>query len=161
MVLGDSYGDSQTLVPPEPSVTERFTSFRVWTGLASRHTSNSSSKFSRKGEERAALIASAEHHEPDPQWTAGVRLMLTDPALFGEYLKANAAAEQEIAAAVAERTGTKPTDMYPRLVAAATGAAHRVATDQWLHADPPVPLWPLIRDSLRLTAAGLPDPSVS
>ncbi len=105
--------------------------------------------------------AGAEHHEPDLQWTAGVRLMLTDPALFGEYLKANAAAEQEIAAAVAERTGTKPTDMYPRLVAAATGAAHRVATDQWLHADPPVPLWPLIRDSLRLTAAGLPDPSVS
>jgi AcrR family transcriptional regulator len=105
--------------------------------------------------------AGAEHHEPDPQWTAGVRLMLTNPALFGEYLKANAAAEKELAAAIAERTGTEPTDMYPRLVAAATGAAQRVATDQWLHADPPVPLWPLIREALRLTAAGLPDPSAS
>lgn len=105
--------------------------------------------------------AGGEHDEPDPQWTAGVRLMLTDPALFGEYLKANAATEQELAAAVAERTGTEPTDMYPRLVAAATGAAHRTATDHWLHADPPVPLRPLIREALRLTAAGLPDPSVS
>lgn len=106
-------------------------------------------------------LAGPEHHEPDPQWTAGVRVMLTDPALFGEYLKANAAAEKELAAAVADRTGTKPADMYPRLVAAATGAAHRVATDQWLHADPPVPLAPLLREALRLTAAGLPDPSAS
>lgn len=103
----------------------------------------------------------AEHDEPDPQWTAGVRLMMTDPALFGEYLKANAAAERELAAAVAERTGLAPTDMYPRLIAAATGAVHRVATDQWVHADPPVPLSPLIREALRLTAAGLPDPSAS
>ena len=87
--------------------------------------------------------------------------MLTNPALFGEYLKANAAAEKELAAAIAERTGTKPMDMYPRLVAAATGAAQRVATDQWLRADPPVPLWPLIQEALRLTAAGLPDPSTS
>jgi AcrR family transcriptional regulator len=103
----------------------------------------------------AALMAqTGENRPPDPQWTAGVRLMLTDPALLGEYLKANAAAERECAAAIAERTGTAPTDMYPQLVAAAIGAAHRIATDQWVRADPPVPLAPLVREAMRMVGEG-------
>src|ERR687886_586117 len=61
--------------------------------------------------------------EPDPaqpgppaEWTAGVRLLLARPELRGEFVKAAAAAERELAAAVAERTGTDPArDMYPRL----------------------------------------------
>lgn len=100
-----------------------------------------------------------EHHEPDPQWTGGVRLMMAEPALVGEYLKANAQAEQACAAAIAERTGTLPTDMYPRLVAAAIGAANQAAIEQWLRADPPMPLAALLTEALRLIAAGLPDPS--
>jgi len=96
---------------------------------------------------------------PDPQWTAGVRLMLSEPALVGEFLKAGMAAERECAAAIAERIGVKPTDMYPQLVAAAMEAARRTAIEQWLHADPPVPLAPLLREALRQIAAGLPDPS--
>jgi AcrR family transcriptional regulator len=92
----------------------------------------------------------------DPQWTAGVRLMLTDPALVGEYLKASTASEVEWRAVIAERTGTAPTDLYPQLVAAAMGAAHRVAINQWLHADPPEPLAALLREALRQIAAGLP-----
>jgi AcrR family transcriptional regulator len=107
----------------------------------------------------AALLSQYGAGEPGEGWTAGVRLMLTDPALFGEYLKANAAAERACAAAIAERLGSSPTDMYPRLVAAAMGAAHRVATDQWLHADPPVSLEVLMRDALRQLAAGLPEPT--
>jgi AcrR family transcriptional regulator len=103
--------------------------------------------------------AGGERYNPDPQWTAGVRLMLTDQALFGEYLKANVAAELELAAAVAMRTGTEPTDVYPQLVAAAVGAAHRVATGRWLLADPPVALGALLRDNLRRVADGLRDPS--
>jgi AcrR family transcriptional regulator len=109
----------------------------------------------------AAVLSHAggPHDEPDPQWTAGVRLMLSEPSLVGEYLKAGAQAEQACAAAIAERTGTQPTDLYPRLVAAAIGAANQAATEQWLRADPPVPLAPLLRDALRQIAAGLPDPS--
>lgn len=106
-----------------------------------------------------AFLAHAGHEQPDPQWTAGVRLMLTEPALIGEFLKANAAAEQECTAVIAERTGTRPDDMYPRLVAAAMWAAHRAATDQWVRADPPVALASLVREALRQFAAGLPDPS--
>ncbi len=99
-----------------------------------------------------------ERAGPEPEWIAGVRLMLSEPALQGEYLKAALAAERECAVAIAERTGTEAQDMYPQLVAAAIGAAIKAANDQWLRADPPVPLAPLLRDALSQLAAGLPPP---
>jgi hypothetical protein len=49
--------------------------------------------------------------------------------------------------------------MYPWLVAAAIGAAIRVANEQWLRAEPPVPLGPLLHDALSQIAAGLPAPT--
>ena len=100
-----------------------------------------------------------DDRQPDSQWTAGVKLMLTEPALIGEYLKASMAAERECAAAIAERIGAAPVDMYPQLVAAAMDAARRTAVEQWLRADPPNQLGPLLREALRQIAAGLPDPS--
>jgi AcrR family transcriptional regulator len=95
---------------------------------------------------------------PEPEWIAGVRLMLSEPALQGEFLKAAMAADRECAVAIAERTGARARDMYPQLVAAAIGAAIQVANDQWLRADPPVPLASLLRDALSQVAAGLPAP---
>ena len=108
-----------------------------------------------------AVVAQAgdEHSTPDPEWTAGVRLMVSEPELQAEFLKAGVAAERECAAVVAMRTGTDADrDLYPWLVAAAIGAAIRVANERWLHADPPVPLAPLLRDALSQIAAGLPPP---
>ncbi|TQM03951.1 TetR family transcriptional regulator [Pseudonocardia kunmingensis] len=106
--------------------------------------------------ERYAL---GQHDDgPDPRWVAGVRLMMGEPALQGEVLKATAAAATELAAAVGERTGTDARDMYPRLVAGAVLAAAQVCTDQWLHADPPVQMAPLLRAALGQLAAGLPVP---
>ena len=108
-----------------------------------------------------AVVAQAgdERASPEPEWTAGVRLMLSEPALQGEYLKAATAADRECAVAIAERTATDAArDMYPQLVAAAIGAAIQVANDQWLRADPPVPLAPLLRDALSQVASGLPAP---
>jgi AcrR family transcriptional regulator len=108
-----------------------------------------------------AVLANAgdERASPEPAWTAGVRLMLSEPALQGEYLRAAMAADRECAVAIAERTGTDAArDMYPQLVAAAIGAAIQVANDQWIRADPPVPLAPLLRDALSQVAAGLPAP---
>jgi len=97
---------------------------------------------------------------PDPEWTSGVRLMLGEPALLGEFLKAGADGQRELADVIAERTGTNAErDLYPRLVAVAIGAAIQVSNDQWLQANPPVPLAPLVRDALALLAAGLPVPS--
>ncbi|MEW2144404.1 TetR family transcriptional regulator [Micromonospora vinacea] len=94
------------------------------------------------------------------QWAAGVRTMLAEPALQGERLRATALAEAELAAAVAERTGTDlATDMYPRLVAAAASAAVSVAMQHYLDsADPPAPIDHLITDAFTQVAAGLPAP---
>lgn len=95
---------------------------------------------------------------PDKQWIAGVRLMLSEPALQGEMQKANAVAQAALAEAVAERTGTDAGAVGPQLVAAAVGAALTVAVDQWMRADPPPPLGPLLRDVLDRLASGLPIP---
>ncbi|MBE3014341.1 TetR family transcriptional regulator [Microbispora sp. NEAU-D428] len=106
-----------------------------------------------------AMGESYDARQPDQQWQTGIQLMISEPSLQGEMLKANAIAEDELAAAIAERTGTDVArDLYPRLVAGAAGAAIRVAMDQWLRADPPVPVRPLIEDALDRLAAGLPEP---
>ncbi|WP_328808595.1 acyl-CoA-like ligand-binding transcription factor [Nonomuraea montanisoli] len=108
--------------------------------------------------------ADRAHESPDAEVLGGIRLIAAEPALQAEALKAALAADSELAAAVAERTGTERTgtdpgrDMYPRLVAGAVTTAVHVATEQWLRADPPVPLVPLLREALRQVAAGLPAP---
>jgi AcrR family transcriptional regulator len=103
--------------------------------------------------------ADPDDSPPTAEWTAGVQLLVEQPELRGEFVKAATAAERELASAVAERTGTDADrDMYPRLVAAAVGAAIQVASEQWMRADPPVALAPLLDDALRQFAAGLPDP---
>jgi AcrR family transcriptional regulator len=109
-----------------------------------------------------AVVAQAgdERATPEPEWIVGVRLMLSEPELQGEFLKASVAGERECAVVVAERTGTDAgRDMYPWLVAAAVSAAIRVASEQWLRADPAVPLAPLLREALIQIAAGLPAPA--
>ena len=109
-----------------------------------------------------AVVAQAdgERASPEPEWIAGVRLMLSEPELQGEFLRAGAAAERECAIVIAERTGgAADRALDPRLVAAAIGAAIRVANEQWLRAEPPVPLAPLLRDALTQIAAGLPAPA--
>ncbi|MFG1862047.1 acyl-CoA-like ligand-binding transcription factor [Microbispora bryophytorum] len=106
-----------------------------------------------------AMGAEYDARQPDQQWQTGIRLMISEPSLQGEMLKADAIAEDELAAAIAERTGTDVArDLYPRLVAGAAGAAIRVAMDYWLRSDPPVPVKPLIEDALDRLSAGLPEP---
>ncbi|WP_271220863.1 TetR family transcriptional regulator [Streptosporangium carneum] len=93
------------------------------------------------------------------RWRDALRLLLAEPALQGEVLKANAAAQDELAKAVAERTGTDVAhDLYPRLVAAVVGAGSAVALEHCLRADPPIPLAPLLREVFAQLAAGLPVP---
>ncbi|GII55455.1 TetR family transcriptional regulator [Planotetraspora thailandica] len=96
------------------------------------------------------------------QWVAGVRLMVAEPAMQGEFLRAGAIAEEELAVAVAERTGTDAErDLYPRLVAGAVMAATNAAMQHWMRADPPMePLGiaPLLSEAFAQFAAGLPTP---
>jgi hypothetical protein len=85
--------------------------------------------------------------------------MVAEPALQGEFHKAGAAGEAEIARVVAERTGTDAeTDIYPKLVAGVAAAALNVVTQQWLGTEPPQPMEDLIRDVFGRLAAGLPEP---
>jgi AcrR family transcriptional regulator len=103
--------------------------------------------------------ASGDSRVPDQQWAAGVRLMMSEPALRGELRRAVAETEPELAAAIAERTGTDASrDLYPGLVAGVATAAHLAAIRQWMRADPPVPIDDLLREALAAVAAGLPVP---
>jgi AcrR family transcriptional regulator len=97
----------------------------------------------------------------DPaQWVAGLRVMVTEPALRGEMMRAAALAEKEMAAAVADRTGTDAgKDMYPHLVAAAVTAAGTVALEHYLRASGPgTEMQILLPQALAQFAAGLPTP---
>lgn len=95
----------------------------------------------------------------DQRWTDGLRLMLAEPALQGEVVRANAAAQEELAKAIAERTGTDVArDVYPKLVAAVVGAGSAVAVEHCLRADPPAPLTLVLREAFDQVAAGLPAP---
>ena len=84
--------------------------------------------------------------------------MITSPPLVGEYLKVQRQAQSHLAAAIAERLGTSTeTDMFPRIMAGAVSSAMQAAMERWLHSDPPVPMEPLIRQSLRQFADGMRD----
>jgi AcrR family transcriptional regulator len=92
-------------------------------------------------------------------WVAGVRTMIAEPALRGDLLRASERAQADLAAAVADRTGTDPhKDMYPHLVAAAVMAATDVAQTHFLRAEPRVPMSRLLTEALAQFAAGLPAP---
>ncbi|MBO1415654.1 TetR family transcriptional regulator [Streptomyces sp. FH025] len=98
--------------------------------------------------------------EPDPRWTAAIRRLLREPSLQAELVRGGAQTRAELAAAVAERTGTDADrDLYPKLVASATLSALQVANEHYLAADPVVPFQPVLAEALRQLAAGLPDPS--
>jgi AcrR family transcriptional regulator len=88
-----------------------------------------------------------------------IQLMLTEPALHGEILKATAIAQEELAKAVAERTGTDVTrDVYPGLVAAVVNAGSAKAVEHWLRTDPTGSVVPFLRDVFEQITAGLPVP---
>lgn len=64
-------------------------------------------------------------------------------------------------AAIAERTGTGPDDMYPRLVAAVVRAVGDTAMEAYANADPPVSITSLMHTGFAAVAAGLPEPNRS
>jgi AcrR family transcriptional regulator len=86
----------------------------------------------------------------DPQRNAGVQLMMTSPALRGEYLKTLVQAEGPLADVIAERTGADPErDLHPKVLAAAVTAAVRAATGHWMDTGAAGSLPDLIRQAVR------------
>ncbi|HXP22188.1 MAG TPA: TetR family transcriptional regulator [Streptosporangiaceae bacterium] len=97
----------------------------------------------------------AAEQAPGKDWIDGVRLVISSPALQGEYLKTQYVTQHALAAAIADRTGADPrTDMFSQVIAGAVTAATQVAMERWLLADPPVALAPLIRLALGQLALG-------
>src|SRR3954447_4962625 len=86
---------------------------------------------------------------PPPGWLAGLRPVLSSPAMAGELLKTFVKMQKGLAAAISDRLGEGDHGMYPEVGAAAVAAATQVASDHWLRADPPVPLLGLVETALK------------
>ncbi|MGW7534778.1 TetR/AcrR family transcriptional regulator [Amycolatopsis sp. NPDC054798] len=93
---------------------------------------------------------------PDPQWTAGVRVMIAEPALAGEFLKANAAAEEALAEAIAERLGADVHDLRVQLTATTAGGVLRAVIQEWLRVSPPKDLTTIVHQAFDALAEVLP-----
>ncbi len=93
---------------------------------------------------------------PDPEVIAGIRLVTSSPVLRGEYLKALAIAQYELAEAIAARPGGPAAGpFFTRGLAGAVSTAVQAATERWLFAEPPVPLVPLVEAALHELAEGM------
>ncbi|MGI5217709.1 TetR family transcriptional regulator [Nocardia sp. CA-290969] len=116
----------------------------------------------------------------EPLWTALTEALIEPlredgaggpptPAMLAETRKLQAAPEMQAAAAkaigddlvvaIAQRTGTAPTDLYPKLVAAGVHAVYLVALDAYSHSDPPEPVTTVLRDALTQLFQGFPTPN--
>lgn len=96
----------------------------------------------------------------EADWEAGLVRMMAHPAWRGDMVKASLAAEEAIAAAVADRTGTDvDADLYPNLVAAALGAATATVMQHRLRRRPPPPMEQLLTEAITQLSAGLPEPT--
>ncbi|TMC01940.1 MAG: TetR family transcriptional regulator [Chloroflexi bacterium] len=78
-----------------------------------------------------------------------IRLVISSPALRGEYLKAIVASERPLARAIAERTEADAAGLHPRVVAAAVTSATRVATAHWVQSGGTGSLADVIREAIR------------
>jgi AcrR family transcriptional regulator len=94
----------------------------------------------------AAAIEVFATPEPD---RAGLAMIMSTPELQGEALKAFTMAEEPLAAAIAERTGSGPQDTLRwQVMAAAVAAAVRIAGRHWLSTTSPPPFAAVLRDAL-------------
>jgi AcrR family transcriptional regulator len=87
----------------------------------------------------------------------GFRVMVAvEPALHGEYLKAQADGERALAEVIARRTRAAKEDLEPLLVAGVVAAAERAAVLHWFRqGKPPIPLVDQVRQALSLAVSGM------
>jgi AcrR family transcriptional regulator len=90
-------------------------------------------------------------------WLDGFRHMAAgEPALHGEYLKAQAAGERALAEVIAARTGYAADDLEPLLLAGVAAAAERAAVLHWFRqATPSAEMVEVVRNALRAAVGGM------
>jgi AcrR family transcriptional regulator len=88
-------------------------------------------------------------------WKERIRFLLTEPAIQGEVLKADVAAQPELAKAIAERIGASHVnELYPQLAAAVVTAVVDVVGRRWLRDGPSGSIVPLLRNAFDLVGDG-------
>jgi AcrR family transcriptional regulator len=104
-------------------------------------------------DEAIAQAMAAEYSgrtEPDK---VAIRMIASEPAMQGEFLKGITALEGPLAEAIAARTGTDAErDLFPRVLAAAVSSAARTATAHWLREDTAEPFRTVVHDALAVIA---------
>jgi AcrR family transcriptional regulator len=109
---------------------------------------------------RLALGPGIEQMQAEQEmWFLRMRVLAANPSLLPRLMARSAAAEQNLAAAVAERTGVGTDDGYPLLVTAVIGAAFRTAMMRWAGCAGTRPLAALVDDAFGTLASGLADPA--
>jgi AcrR family transcriptional regulator len=105
---------------------------------------------------RAQAVEMAEDME---LWPLRLTVIEAHPALLGNLAAAFGEAEKVLAAAVAERTGTRVgVDVQPTLLAGVGGVAMRTSLHRWLASDFTASLPELLDEAWDALAAGLPAP---
>jgi AcrR family transcriptional regulator len=93
-------------------------------------------------------------------WIDGFRAMVAaEPSLHGEYLKAQSAAEQQLADQIARRTGAADGDLEPLLLAGVVLAAERAALLHWFRRKPAPPLAEVVRAAVSMAVNGMAGPN--
>jgi AcrR family transcriptional regulator len=110
----------------------------------------------------AGLYGPAGQEGRPDGWLDGFRtLVAAEPALHGEYLKAQSAGERALAEVIARRTGTGASDLEPLLMAGIVVAAERAALLYWVRqTNPSAPLVEIVRIAVGLAVGGMPSASV-
>jgi len=95
-------------------------------------------------------------------WIDGFRQLVgAEPSLHGEYLKAQSAGEQQLAAAIAHRLGVPDRDLEPLLLAGVVLAAERAAVMYWFRlGESAEPLTEVVRTAVALAVRGVTKPDV-
>ncbi|MFL6118019.1 TetR/AcrR family transcriptional regulator [Actinophytocola sp.] len=93
----------------------------------------------------------------DDRYSAGLGKLLAEPAVQQEIFRAHAMAQDELAAAIADRTGKSVDDLYPQVVASVVSAGLGTALTRWTRR-PVGTITPLLREVFDQIRAGLPDP---
>src|SRR6202034_3854133 len=105
----------------------------------------------------ASLYGPAGQEGLPEGWLDGFRVLVAaEPALHGEYLKAQAAGERALAEVVAARTGAADGDLEPLLVAGVVVAAERGAVLHWFRQGKfSTPMVEVVRDALAMAVGGM------
>jgi AcrR family transcriptional regulator len=91
------------------------------------------------------------------RYSAGLPKLLAEPAVQHEVFRAHAVAQDELASAIAERTGASTHDLYPQIVASVVSAALGTALTRWT-TNPTGSIVSLLREIFDQIRAGLPEP---